>query len=124
MSKTLSRPGKVFVPAILCFISICAQGADGPAGTGARARESRIIGIPLPVPDRTITGKVTSENGTPLAGASVVVKGEKGGTATDENGNFSISVPDNTTTLVISYGGYLNQEVSVKGKSSISVGLT
>lgn len=123
MSKTLSRPGKVFVPAILCFISICAQGADGPAGTGARARESRIIGIPLPVPDRTITGKVTSENGTPLAGASVVVKGEKGGTATDENGNFSISVPDNTTTLVISYGGYLNQEVSVKGKSSISVGL-
>lgn len=123
MSKTLSRPGKVFVPAILCFISICAQGADGPAGTGARASEARIIGIPLPVPDRTITGKVTSENGTPLAGASVVVKGEKGGTATDENGNFSISVPDNTTTLVISYGGYLNQEVSVKGKSSISVGL-
>lgn len=123
MSKTLSRPGKVFVPAILCFISICAQGADGPAGTGASEKEARIIGFPLPVPDRTITGKVTSENGSPLAGASVVVKGEKGGTATDENGNFSISVPDNTTTLVISYGGYLNQEVSVKGKSSISVGL-
>lgn len=69
-----------------------------------------------------ITGKVTSAGGEPLVGASVFVKGSRTGTVTDANGNFSITVPDDAV-LVISSVGYETVEVSVAGKSSISVSL-
>jgi len=124
MSKTLMPNGKVFFPALLCLITMYAHGSGAP---GINGNEWRIFhksdANPVAVPDKTITGKVTSENGNPLSGASVLVKGSKSGTATDENGNFSISVPDNTTTLVISYGGYFTQEVGIKGKSILDISL-
>lgn len=70
-----------------------------------------------------ITGKVTSATGEPLAGVSVFVKGSRTGTTTDAGGNFSITVPDDAI-LVFSSVGYESTEVSVKGKSSITVSLT
>jgi len=59
-----------------------------------------------------VTGKVTSVNGEPLIGATVVIKGTTIGTATDVNGNFSLSeVPSGEVVLTISYIGYLSREV-------------
>lgn len=70
----------------------------------------------------TVTGIVNDENGTPLPGASVVVKGTTVGTQTDFDGNYSIEA-DADATLVISYIGYKTIEVAVSGQSTITVGL-
>jgi TonB-dependent starch-binding outer membrane protein SusC len=68
--------------------------------------------------DRVITGKVTdSQNGAPIIGASVVPKGSTRGTSTDNQGNFSLSVPSNTTALIVSFVGYGQQEISIRGTS-------
>jgi len=72
--------------------------------------------------DRVITGKVTdSKDGTPVIGASVQPKGTRTGTATKNDGTFSITVGSNVTTLVISSVGFATQEVSIEGKTSVEV---
>ncbi|HLZ16810.1 MAG TPA: SusC/RagA family TonB-linked outer membrane protein, partial [Cyclobacteriaceae bacterium] len=73
--------------------------------------------------DIKITGKVTGENGEPLSGVSITVKGSVVGTSTDNEGNFTITVPQNGR-LVISYIGYEPQEVAVNNQSVINVKLT
>ncbi|MFD2915656.1 TonB-dependent receptor [Psychroserpens luteus] len=70
---------------------------------------------------KTITGKVVDDTGMPLVGATVMVKGANTGVITDFDGNFELSVPDDTTTLVISYLGYSPQEVEIIGKTIIDV---
>ncbi|MBL4674995.1 MAG: SusC/RagA family TonB-linked outer membrane protein [Mucilaginibacter sp.] len=67
-----------------------------------------------------IKGKVLDENGAPLPGVSVSVKGTSGGAVTDASGNFSVNAPDNAT-LVFSFIGYQSQEVAVAGKTVINV---
>jgi TonB-dependent starch-binding outer membrane protein SusC len=74
--------------------------------------------------DRVITGKVTdSQNGAPIAGASVIPKGSNTGTSTDAQGNFSLTVPARTNALIISYVGFNQQEVSIRG-NSVSISLS
>ncbi|TWI83811.1 TonB-linked SusC/RagA family outer membrane protein [Lacibacter cauensis] len=78
-----------------------------------------------PPADITVKGKVTDESGTPLPGASVNVKGTGKGVNTDSNGDFSISVPDNSAMiLVISFVGMETKEISVKGLTSVQVTLS
>lgn len=69
-----------------------------------------------------LTGKVTAATGEALAGVSVTVKGTRSGTTTDANGNFSLTVPDDAV-LVFSSVGYETTEMSVAGKTSLSVSL-
>lgn len=71
----------------------------------------------------TVTGKVTDENGSPLAGVSVFEKGKKSGTATDVSGTFTINVSNTNATLVLSYVGYETKEIKLKGKSTLSISL-
>ena len=80
---------------------------------------------PLPVyaQERTITGKITDESGSPLPGASIVIKGTNGGTTTNESGNFSLTASGQNTTLVISSSGYMQREVGVGQQSSVNVKL-
>jgi TonB-linked SusC/RagA family outer membrane protein len=73
---------------------------------------------------RTIKGKVTDSKSSPVANASVVVKGSTTGTTTDANGDFSINVPATAKTLVISSLNFTNQEVAIGTKTNISVSLT
>lgn len=73
--------------------------------------------------DKPVKGKVTDEKGTPIAAVSVTVKGSKKGVTTNQNGEFEINVPDDKSTIVISSVGFDSQEVSVAGKSDISVRL-
>jgi len=72
---------------------------------------------------RTITGKVTAPDGTPLVGASVTVVGQKSGVTTDNSGNFSINVPANAKQLSISYVGSETKRVDITSASSVDVQL-
>ena len=71
----------------------------------------------------TIKGVVTSKDGSALPGVTVIVKGTKVGTQTAADGSFTISVPQNSNTLVVSAVGYARQEVPIGDQSSISVTL-
>lgn len=72
-------------------------------------------------PDQIITGTVTNK-GVPLPGVTVIIKGTNIGTATDNDGHFSIKV-NNNAVLVFSMVGFIKQEISVTNKTDISVNL-
>ncbi|WP_245553403.1 SusC/RagA family TonB-linked outer membrane protein [Echinicola vietnamensis] len=73
---------------------------------------------------RTVTGTVTSgEDGNPIPGVSVLVKGTTVGTATDLDGQYSVEVPANATVLVFSFMGMESQEVAINNQSTIDVEL-
>ncbi|MCS2427145.1 SusC/RagA family TonB-linked outer membrane protein [Parabacteroides goldsteinii] len=72
---------------------------------------------------RLVTGVVLDSQGEPVVGANVFEKGEKtNGTITDIDGKFSLNVSDNAT-LVISFVGFKNQEIAVKGRDKIDIRL-
>ena len=66
-----------------------------------------------------VTGKVVDENGEPVIGASIIVKGTTVGTVTDFDGNFELEVPNNGKHLVISYIGMKSQEVGVSSNVTV-----
>lgn len=70
-----------------------------------------------------ITGKVTDENGAPLAGASVKLRGSSEGTSTDASGNFKLEIPTAGGVLLISYVGFQTQEIKVSKADNIAVTL-
>ena len=73
---------------------------------------------------RAISGKVlAAENGQPLPGVNVVVKGTTVGTFTGADGSFTVNVTNDNAVLLFSYLGYVPQEISTSGKSTISVQL-
>ena len=74
-----------------------------------------IIGISTMVAQNTkVAGSVISaDDGLPVIGASIVVKGTMVGTVTDYDGNFTLEVPSNGKVLIVSYVGMLTQEVPV-----------
>lgn len=71
----------------------------------------------------SITGKVTDENGTPLTGATILEKGTSNGVQTDFDGNYSITMTGGSPVLVVSYIGFVSQEILVNGRSTINVTL-
>lgn len=72
---------------------------------------------------KTITGKVTDKkDGSPIVGASVLVKGSRSGVQTGNDGSFSITVPASAKTLVISSVGFGSQEIAANA-SDFSVAL-
>ncbi|WP_212005541.1 SusC/RagA family TonB-linked outer membrane protein [Chitinophaga sp. HK235] len=72
---------------------------------------------------RTITGKVTDEkDGSPLPGVTVTIVGTKVGTMTGPDGSYRIQAGENAT-LSFSSIGYLNQDISTKGKTRVDVAL-
>ena len=66
---------------------------------------------------------VAGEDGTPLPGVNVVVKGTTQGTITDADGRYTLNVPDADAVLVFSFVGYTTQEVAVGGRTSVDVTL-
>lgn len=67
-----------------------------------------------------ITGTIKDALGDPIVGANVMIKGTSIGVITDIDGNFSLETPVEGT-LVVSYIGYIEQELPLKGKNSFSV---
>jgi iron complex outermembrane recepter protein len=72
---------------------------------------------------RQVTGTITDDSGTPLPGTNVVVKNTTTGTATDAQGKFSLEVPNDATTLVVSSIGFGTQEVQIPASNIVSVRL-
>jgi TonB-linked SusC/RagA family outer membrane protein len=72
---------------------------------------------------KRITGTVVDPAGEPIIGVTVVEKGTTNGTGTDTDGNFSLSVSQ-SATLVISYLGYVSQEIAVGNQTVLNVTLT
>ena len=70
----------------------------------------------------TLKGTIVDENGLPIIGANVLVKGTTNGTITDVDGNFSLDV-ENGNILHISYIGYADQEIKVGGQNDLLVTL-
>jgi Ca-activated chloride channel family protein len=74
---------------------------------------------------RSISGLVTSaEDGSPLPGVNVVLKGTTIGTTTDFSGHYSIKVPSNGGTLVFSFVGLQTQSVKIGSSNTINVSLS
>ncbi len=71
----------------------------------------------------TVSGKITSDNGEALPGVTIVVKGTTNGVTTDADGNYSVSVPDDNSILVISSVGFKKQEIAVGKRTSLSQSL-
>lgn len=68
-----------------------------------------------------IDGRVIDGENQPLIGATILEKGTFNGTVTDNNGKFSLNIPDSGAVLVISYVGYITEEVEAKGSGNIEV---
>ena len=68
-----------------------------------------------------VKGRVINANGEPLIGAMVQPIGGGNGTATDYNGEFSLSLPDHVKTLTVSYVGYKTQELPVQPNMVITM---
>lgn len=74
--------------------------------------------------DIQITGTITDEQGQPLPGVNILVKGSTIGTTSDANGTYSLSVEDENSVLVFSFIGFLTQEMVVGTQSTINVVMT
>src|SRR5829696_456776 len=72
---------------------------------------------------KTVTGRITDAGNQPVAGASVIVKGTTIGTTTNDQGRFTISVPNNRNTLTVSYVGFDAQDVAISGVTDVNVAL-
>lgn len=70
---------------------------------------------------KTITGSVSDEQGSPIPGLTVLEKGTTNGTVTDFDGNYSINVDPSSKVLVFSFVGMETQEIAIKGQASINV---
>jgi len=69
---------------------------------------------------KVIRGTISDANG-PLPGANVIEQGTDNGVSTDFDGNYQITVSDDSSVLEISYTGFLSQQVAIDGQSSIDV---
>lgn len=77
-----------------------------------------------PLQERTITGKVTDETNTPIAGVSVTVRGTSTTAATDAEGNYRITVPDGKDSLSFYYIGYMRFTEAVNDRPVINIQLS
>lgn len=71
----------------------------------------------------TITGRVTDDNGQPMPGVSIVVKGKKSGTVTDVNGSYSVAVGENDKILIFSFLGFRSVAEKIDGRKIINVSM-
>ncbi len=76
--------------------------------------------VPVELP---VKGRVRDEKGEPLPGASILLKGTTRGVTTDREGQFSLSVPDASSVLVVSSVGYRKIEVTVGNQTDLSISL-
>lgn len=71
---------------------------------------------------RTIIGEVTdAQNGEALIGATVMVEGEKGGTVTDFDGNFSLQISSSAKKIKVSYIGYIDKVLSISDNMKVKL---
>jgi len=72
---------------------------------------------------KSVSGKVTNTVGEPIPGVTVVIRGTSNGIVTDNDGSYSLVIPENGKVLVFSFVGMLSQEIEIGNQSSINVEL-
>lgn len=77
----------------------------------------------ISIAQRTITGKVTDEEGEALIGVSILIEGTSTGTITDINGSYTLNVPDGSNVLIFSYTGFSAQNVEINNRSVVDLTL-
>ncbi|MFT2010575.1 TonB-dependent receptor [Pontibacter sp. 13R65] len=113
---------KYFYLAINCAISaaVCL-----PAIALAGSNWALAPSISANLPAAPVSGTITGPAGEPLIGASVGLKGTTTGTTTDLDGTYSLTIPDEGGTLIISYLGYQTKEVRVApGQGTVNIVLS
>lgn len=104
---------------VAALLFCCATAvADARRNSGTVAAEQTPTGQVI-----TVTGRILDEQGQPLPGAGILIKGTATGTSADIDGNYSLRV-DSNSTLVVSFIGYKDQEVAVNGRATINVSLS
>ena len=81
------------------------------------------VAAPAPPATRTQAGRVLDENGRPLVGATIMLKGSTRGTSTDATGSYSLEVPGGDNTLVVGYGGYQDETATAHDGQPLNVTL-
>ena len=72
---------------------------------------------------REVKGTVKDEQGQPLPGATIIIKGTSTGATTDFDGKFTLQVDNNSTTLVVSYVGFSTREILINNETEINITL-
>jgi len=100
----------------VCAVVVCMLSVGA---VQAYAKETSLSKSPkhFERPPVDVVGTVTDVRNTPLAGATVTIKGTKNSTVTDQNGKFSLKGLGNNAVLQISFSGYITEEVTVTGAS-------
>lgn len=98
---------------------------DKDRGTAAPVQNERKGLVEAESADRIpVKGKVTDEKGIPLSNVTVMVKGAGTGVSTNDDGDFSLTVADESSVLIISYIGFQTQEVTVGKNRVLEIRLT
>lgn len=95
------------------------KGSHKKQGLTEESRPEKIL--PPTLPSISISGVVKDEKGTTLTGVSVLVKGTTLGTATDLDGHFDLEVPDQSAVLVLSYLGYITEELAIGNQTRFNI---
>jgi iron complex outermembrane receptor protein len=104
-------------------VYIIYKASKAPKAESNFAPVRKVSNVTLSQAETTVTGQVTDITGVGLPGVTVVLQGTARGTATDVNGNFTLSVPSTGGTLVFSFIGYATQEVAIGNQTTINVTL-
>ena len=103
----------------LALGGVLLAGATTAAAAPARRPATALVAFQA----APITGQVTDQKGEPIPGVTVRVKDQAVGTTTDGSGNYSLTLPAGSTTLVFSFVGFVSQEVDAKNGGKIDVQL-
>ncbi|WP_206684031.1 SusC/RagA family TonB-linked outer membrane protein [Pontibacter beigongshangensis] len=95
----------------------------GLSGTNTSSGSIDILHNASSLQTSTVSGRVTGDNNEGLPGVSIQIKGTTQGTVTDMDGNFSLEVPGGNARLIVSYVGYLPQEIAVNNRSTVNITL-
>lgn len=87
------------------------------------ARYTTVNKLSVPQLPGQISGVVMDQSGSPVPGATVLVKGTTIGTATDLDGRYTLTLPASAQTLVFSFVGLLTEEINIQGRSTFSARL-
>lgn len=111
----MRRSLPLFLWISMCSVALCGYSRDFSVSLPARSV--------TPVQATVVSGKITDEAGVGMPGVNVLVKGTSNGTATNAEGSFSLNIPSDQSegTLVISFIGYITQEIPINNRTSINV---
>jgi TonB-linked SusC/RagA family outer membrane protein len=124
MSKKLNNPLR-FIAMSVCLCLIPGVMLPHPI-TWSYSPPSANAFLPpesLNAAQTSIQGKVSDDNGQPVPGVHILVKGTTNGTTSDANGDYQLTVSDNNAVLVFSFIGYITKEVSIENRTVINVTL-